>query len=406
MSVDAPHGDSGRVPFLDLAADFAAVADDARARIDSVLASHAFVLGPQTAELEAWLAGRTGARFAVACSSGSDALYLALRALDIGAGDAVVVPAFTFFSTAGAVANTGARPIFADIDPATFMTGPAELEAALEREGAGAGAGASASPGSRLRAVIPVHLYGATADMAGLRQVAERFSLAIVEDAAQALGAIAAEGTAGACGAVGCFSFYPTKNLGGPGDGGALVTDDSRIAERLRRLRVHGAEGAYEHHETGVNARMSELVAAVLNAKTAEFDGWLAARQRIAGHYRSALSASAEGGLLTLPAETATGAHVYHQFAVRVPRGRDEVALALAERGVETRVFYPRPLHLQPCFAELGYRAGQLPEAERAAREVLCLPIYPSLSDARVSEVCDRLTEALETAASTGPPGQ
>jgi len=401
------------IPFLDLAADFAEVEADARARIDAVLARQQFVLGPQTVELETRMRERSGALAALACASGSDALYLALAALGIGRGDAVLVPGFTFFASAGAVVRAGAEPVFCDIEPGSFMAAAAEFDAAIDRGfEVRDGVLRHRRSGARLRGLMPVHLYGRAAAMAQITALARARGLAVVEDAAQAIDAVIDGRYVGRFGNVGCFSFYPTKNLGGAGDGGLMLTDDAEIAARLARLRVHGASTAdpYLHHEVGVNARMGELQAAVLNAKLGRLQAWSERRRRVAERYRARLEALERAGALILPqANIPESQQVWHQFAVRVcempgrqtarlPQAaefRDRIAARIEAGGVTVRVFYPRPLHLQPCFAALGYRGGDLPECERAAAEVLCLPIYPSLGDDGVDRVCESVAAAL-----------
>ncbi len=387
------------ISFLDLAADFSEVEADARARIDAVLARQQFVLGPQTAELEKRMRERTGALAALACSSGSDALYLALAALGIGAGDAVVVPAFTFFASAGAVVRTGAEPVFCDVDTRGFMAGGAQFEAAIERE-FGSRHGAELRhrrSGARLRALMPVHLYGQAAAMTEIVGVAGARGLAVIEDAAQAIGADVDGRSVGRWGNVGCFSFYPTKNLGGAGDGGMLLTDDGAVAARLARLRVHGASvtDPYLHEEVGINARMGEMQAAVLNAKLGRLDAWTERRRDVAARYMARLEPLSRAGALLLPHCATASQHVWHQFTVRIAERRDQVVSRMEAGGVAARVFYPRPLHLQPCFSALGYRDGDLPECEKAAAQVLCLPIYPSLGDDDVDRVCESLAAAL-----------
>jgi dTDP-4-amino-4,6-dideoxygalactose transaminase len=386
------------IPFLDLAADFAAVEADARRRIDGVLARQQFVLGPETAELEAALCGRLGAT-AVAVSSGTEALSLSLLALGIGAGDAVLLPAFTFFATAGAVARAGAVPVFCDIDRATFLADAAAMRAALERSFVRDGsAWKHRASGAKLAALLPVHLYGRACAMDDLESLAGELGVAVIEDAAQAFGAHSRGRSAGTFGATGCFSFYPTKNLGGAGDGGLVACTDAALGERIARLRSHGGDhGSYEHHEAGINARMAELVAAVLNAKLARVDEWTQQRRRLAGVYSDALAPAAARGLVEIPPAGVAGEHVWHQYAVRIPGGdrRDAVMQRLAEDGIATRVFYPLPLHRQPCFAWLGLREGDLPACEDAAREVLCLPIYPSLFEEAALEAAERLVAAV-----------
>jgi dTDP-4-amino-4,6-dideoxygalactose transaminase len=397
------------IPFLDLAADFAEVEAEARRRLDGVLARQQFVLGPETGELEATMRSRTGATAAVAVSSGSDALSLALLALGVGAGDAVLLPSFTFFATAGAVARAGAVPVFCDIEASTFLAEAAQMEAAIERdfqeEG---GVVRHRASGARLKALLPVHLYGRACAMDSIVSLAGRIGAVVVEDAAQAVGCrIGGEAVGtpldgrhvGLWGDVGCFSFYPTKNLGGAGDGGLLLCRDADLGARLASLRTHGGvHGSYEHREIGVNARMGEMEAAVLNAKLARLDAWTARRVELAALYDECLVSAASRGILTPAPPAPEGAHVHHQYVVRIARGRDEVMARLEGEGIATRVFYPLPLHLQPCFRSLGGREGDLPLSEAAAREVLCLPLYPSLTDGGVERVAAALEAAVERA--------
>lgn len=372
-----------RVPALDLRAQYATIRDEVRAAVDRVFENQAFILGEEVESLERELATFCEVRFAVTCGSGSDALLLALMALDIGPGDEVICPAFTFFATAGAVSRLGARPVFVDIDPATYNLDPAATRAAAARC-------------TRLRAILPVHLYGRAADQDALLALAEEHRVPLVEDAAQAIGARDASGRRiGGRGRVACFSFYPTKNLGGAGEGGFLSTDDADLAERLRRLRVHGSSRRYVHEELGMNSRLDALQAAVLRVKLRHLDAWNAARCRHAAAYDEAFARAGgrpstvpltAGGLpLRTPAPVAApAAHVYHQYVIRVPaERRDPLRDHLASRGVGSDVYYPLGLHLQQCFASLGHREGDLPETDRAAREVVALPIYAELSDAQ-----------------------
>ena len=386
------------IPFLDLARDFAAVEADARRRIDGVLSRQQFVLGPETAELEDALRRRLGTTAAIAVSSGTEALSLSLLALGIGPGDAVVLPAFTFFASAGAVARAGALPVFCDIDRESFLAGGGQMRATIEREfRLEGGLLRHRSSGAKLAALMPVHLYGRACVMADILELARETGAKVIEDAAQAIDARVGATSVGRFGDTGCFSFYPTKNLGGAGDGGLVICEDARLAARLVRLRSHGCEdGGYEHHEVGVNARMAELLAAVLTAKLACLDAWTARRRALALRYTAELGDAAGRGVLELPAPADAGTHVWHQYAVRVPGAsrRDRVKQILEEQGIATRVFYPLPLHLQPGFAGLGGKAGDLPGAEAAAREVLCLPIYPSLGDAAASRVAEALARA------------
>jgi dTDP-4-amino-4,6-dideoxygalactose transaminase len=384
-----------RVPALDLRAQYATIRDEVRAAVDRVFENQAFILGAEVEALEHELAAYCEARFAIACGSGSDALLLALMAENIGPGDEVICPAFTFFATAGAVARLGARPVFADIDPVTYNLDPAATRAAAARC-------------TRLRAILPVHLYGAAADMDALLAIANERGVPLIEDAAQAIGARDASGRrVGARGRVACFSFYPTKNLGGAGEGGFLSTDDEALAQHLFRLRVHGSSRRYVHEELGMNSRLDALQAAVLRVKLRRLDAWNDARHRHAAAYDAAFAKAgaqtsrvplSEGGLpLRTPAPvTAPALHVYHQYVIRVPAAqRDPLREHLASRGVGSDVYYPLGLHLQLCFASLGGREGDLPETELAAREVVALPIYAELDDAQRDHVVASVVEFL-----------
>jgi len=372
------------VPILNLKAQYAGI----RSRIDeavrTVLESGHFVLGPSVAALEEELGAFLGVARAVTMASGTDALHLSLRALGVGAGDLVLVPAFTFVATAMAVSYVGARPVFADIEPGTFNLDPHRAAEYL------AGNGPGPHIAAHVKAMIPVHLYGQPADMEPLLALARSHGMAVIEDAAQAIGATYHGKRLGGLGDVGCFSFYPTKNLGAMGDGGLATTQDQTLGDHLRRLRVYGGSQPYLHEELGFNSRLDEIQAAVLRVKLEFLGEWTARRQAIAARYRAGLA----GLGLTLPSERADSTHVYHQFAIRVP-DRDAVRGRMAERGVQTAVYYPRPLHLQPMYRDLGYGKGDFPEAERAAREVLCLPMYPELTDAQVDEVVEACRRSL-----------
>jgi dTDP-4-amino-4,6-dideoxygalactose transaminase len=360
-----------RVPILDLAAERAEAGEAVRAAVERVLASGHFILGPEGAALEKEIAALVGVPHAVACNSGTDALHLALRAAGIGPGDEVVTPAFTFIATAEAIAYTGAKPVFADVDPATFNLTAATLERAL-------------TPGTR--AVIVVHLFGQCADAAAIAEVCRRRDLVLIEDCAQAIGADWDGRAAGAWGDFGCFSFYPTKNLGAYGDAGMVVAREARYDARLRMLRHHGSRQTYLHEEIGFNSRLDEIQAAILRAKLPWLARWNDARRAHAKRYRELLA----GAKLRLPVEHGRGTHAYHQFTVRVAR-RDEVRKALADAGVAAGVYYPIPLHKQPVF-EREYGGLALAASEAAAREVLSLPIYPQLADEQIRHVADTLT--------------
>ncbi len=348
------------VPLLDLQAQYAPLREEIEAAVRRVLDAQQFVLGEEVAQLEEEVAAYAGGARAVACASGSDALLLALMALDVGPGDEVITSPFSFFSTAGTIHRLGARPVFADIEDDTFNLDPADVERRI---------------GPRTRAIVAVHLYGRLARIEELAALASGHGVPLIEDAAQAFGARLGARRAGTLGRLGCYSFYPTKNLGGAGDGGMLITRDAALERRLRRLRNHGAEDRYYHREVGLNSRLDEVQAAVLRVKLRRLEEWNQARRERAACYDRLLS-----GLVRTPAPAPAGAHVYHQYVIRVPE-RDRLRQSLAGHGVQTAVYYPVPLHLQECFAYLGCRAGSLPRAEAAAREVLALPIYPELPE-------------------------
>jgi dTDP-4-amino-4,6-dideoxygalactose transaminase len=372
------------VPVLDLKAQYQRIRQAIDDAVRSVLESGQFVLGPNVRALEQDLATFLGVARAVTLASGTDALHLAIRALGIGAGDFVLTSPFTFVATATAISYTGARPVFADIHPGTFALHPDRAADYL------AGMGPGPKPEGRVKALLPVHLYGLSADMDPLLRIAREHRLRVVEDAAQAIGAEYRGRRVGGLGDVGCFSFYPTKNLGAFGDGGLATTQDPALGERILRLRVYGGRDRYVHEELGFNSRLDEIQAAILRVKLRFLAEWNARRRAIAVRYREGLAALPIG----LPTESPDYLHVYHQFTIRVP-DRDTVQRRLAGLGVRTTVYYPVPLHLQPMYRDLGYRVGDFPEAERAAREVLCLPIYPELTDAQVDEVVDACKRSL-----------
>jgi dTDP-4-amino-4,6-dideoxygalactose transaminase len=356
-----------QVPLLDLKQQHAALREELRAAVDRVFDSQRFILGEDVRLLESELALYTQTRHAVGCGSGSDALLLALLALDAGAGAEVVTTPFTFFATAGSIARTGARPVFVDIEPRAYNIDPAQIEAAITE---------------RTRALMPVHLYGQCAEMDEISRVAERRGLPVIEDAAQAIGAQDRGRQAGSLGAMGCFSFYPTKNLGAAGEAGLLTTNDERLAERLRRLRVHGGATEYHHDEIGFNSRLDTLQAAGLRVKLPRLDSWSDARRARADAYTRLLSEAGLDEFVTPPFVREGARHIFHQYVIRVPAARRDPLLEhLKQNGVGTKVYYPVPLHLQPCFAYLGHREGDFPEAERAARETLALPMFPELTD-------------------------
>ncbi|HKS10604.1 MAG TPA: DegT/DnrJ/EryC1/StrS family aminotransferase [Pyrinomonadaceae bacterium] len=356
------------VPLLDLQAQYASLRDEVRPVIERVLESQRFVLGDEVRRLESSIAEYCQAKYAIGCASGSDALLLALMALDIKAGDEVVTTPFSFFATGSAIARLGARPVFVDIDPATYNLDVSQVADAIT---------------ARTRAIIPVHIYGQCAEMDPLLALGEQRGIPIVEDAAQAIGATEHGRPAGSMGAVGCFSFYPTKNLGGAGDGGIVTTNDEQLDQRLRRLRAHGGITEYMHTEVGINSRLDELQAAVLNVKLPHLDAWSDARAERAAVYTRLLSEADLSFEVTAPFVRPDCRHIFHQYVIRVPRHRDALMEHLKERSVGTKVYYPIPLHLQDCFEYLGYKQGAFPEAERAASETFALPAYPELSEAQ-----------------------
>jgi dTDP-4-amino-4,6-dideoxygalactose transaminase len=368
------------VPLLDLRAQHASIRDDVERAIRRVVEGQTFVLGPEVEAFETELAGYAGAAHAIGCASGTDALILALAACGVGSGDEIVTTPFTFFSTASCAYKVGARPRFADIDPDTFAVDPERVEAAC---------------GPRTRAIVPVHLFGQCAPLEALGDVARRERVPLVEDAAQALGAtyLPADGAprkAGTVGAIGCYSFFPTKNLGAYGDGGAAVTDDPELAERLRVLRVHGGRQMYHHRWVGWNSRLDALQAAVLRVKLPHLDGWCRARAALAARYDALFHEAGlvASGHVRLPARDARSTHIFHQYTLRAER-RDDLRQHLQASGIGHGVYYPVPLHLQECFADLGYRPGDFPHAEAACREVVSLPIYPELGAAQQERVVD-----------------
>ena len=365
--------DSMKLPLLDLKAQYDSIREEIEEAVLRVCASQRFILGPEVAELEKEIAARTGARFAVGVSSGTDALLVSLMALGIGPGDEVITTAYSFFASAGVIARLGARPVFVDIDPDTFNM-DTEAVAARVTE--------------RTRAIMPVHLFGRGMDLDPLLELAGQAGVAVVEDAAQSFGATDTRGrVAGTVGALGCFSFYPSKNLGAFGDGGMVVTGDEELAARIRMLRVHGETPKYHHQLVGGNFRLDSLQAAVLRVKLRHIDEWTAARRRAARRYRDLLAEEVPESLV-LPQDCS--GHVYNQFVIRSPE-RDRLQAFLGDRGVGTEIYYPLPLHLQECFESLGHRRGEFPQAEAAARSSLALPIYPEITVSQQQYVCGQI---------------
>ena len=371
------------VPLVDLRAQY----DTMRAEIDGALAgvirSQSFILGPVVEAFEEAVAERMGVRHAVGCANGTDAICLALRALRLRPFDEVILPAFTFFGTAGAVWNAGLRPVFCDVDPETFNVSGHTVDACWS---------------DRTRVVLPVHLFGQMAPMAEMLAFARERDVHLIEDAAQALGAWqqgpgGGIAHAGAAGTAGTVSFFPTKNLGGFGDGGLVVTSDDTLAERLRILRMHGGVGEGRHEAVGVNSRLDALQAAVLNVKLARLTRWTGARRERASLYDEMLADLDE---VTRPRILSGNFHTYHQYTIRARR-RDQLREYLRDRGVETGLYYPQPLHLQPCFAELGYRPGDLPVAEAVCRDVVSLPVFPELESEHVTLVAEAIRRFYRT---------
>jgi len=367
------------VPLLDLKAQYATLREEIRAAIDRVADSQHFILGPEVAALEEEIAAYSGCQFGIGVSSGTDALLVALMAIDLGPGDEVITTPYTFFATAGAVARLGAKPVFVDIDPLSYNIDPGRIQAAIT---------------GRTRAIIPVHLYGQMAEMDPIMAVAEAHGLAVIEDAAQAIGSEYHGRRAGSIGQMSCFSFFPSKNLGGFGDGGMVTTNDPALADRLKLLRNHGYRPKYYNREVGGNFRLDAIQAAVLRVKLKYLDGWTAARQRNAALYRRLLQeagisldpAQAGGRGVVPPVELPDRRHIYNQFVIRSGQ-RDALMAHLTEAQIGTEIYYPLPLHLQDCFAGLGYTAGDFPASEAAAKETLALPIYPELTEAMIAAV-------------------
>ncbi len=366
------------VPLLDLMAQYVTIKDEVLPAVTGVIESQQFIMGPAVAQLEVALARLCGARHGIGCASGTDALLLPLKTLGLRPGDEVITTAFTFFASGGTIHNAGGTPVFVDIEPDTLNIDPAAVEAAVT---------------PRTRALLPVHLYGQMAKVERLLEIAAKRGVPLIEDACQAIGArrqvAGAWRMAGELGWVGAYSFFPSKNLGGWGDGGMIVTSDAATAERLRKFRLHGGAKQYHHDEVGTNSRLDTLQAAVLLAKLPHLAAWSAKRREHAAYYTQALA----GLPAVRPLVVAAGnEHIFHQYTVRVER-RDELQAHLKAKGIGHAVYYPVPLHRQPCFASLGYREGSLPVTERAAREVISLPIYPELTRAQLDAVVAAIRE-------------
>ncbi|MBX9657109.1 MAG: DegT/DnrJ/EryC1/StrS family aminotransferase [Nitrospiraceae bacterium] len=365
------------IPLLDLKAQFQPLRAEIMTAVQTVCDEQGFILGPRVVAFEESLAKYVGARYAIGCASGSDALLLSLMAMGVGQGDEVITVPFTFFATAGAVSRLGAKPVFIDIQPDTFNLDPTQLERAVT---------------SRTKAIIPVHLFGQCADMPAINQIAKAKRLHVIEDACQAIGAGQGGQRAGVLGDTACFSFFPSKNLGGFGDGGMITTNDQGLADALAMLRVHGSRVRYLHEAVGINSRLDALQAVVLDIKLKYLDQWAEGRRRNAARYDQLFRAAGLLDRVTLPSTKAGNFHVYNQYTVRVSK-RDELRAHLKEKGVGTEIYYPLPMHMQNCYQDLGYRKGAFPLSERAAEEVMSLPIYAELSDAQLTYVVEMVAD-------------
>lgn len=367
-----------RVPLLDLVAQHEPMREEIHGVLRRLVDSQRFVLGEEVERLEEEIAAYCGTKYAVGCASGTDALLLAMMVLGIGQGDEVVTTPYSFFATVSTIVRAGATPVFVDIDPKTFNLNVAQIEEVLKKH-------------SKVKAILPVHLYGQVAQMDDLLEIAARHGLPVIEDAAQAIGAEYKGRRVGSMGKIGCFSFFPSKNLGGYGDGGIMTMDDPAMAERLKSLREHGAKQKYVHDEVGLNSRLDALQAAVLRVKLRHLDGWHEGRRRNAALYRELFKSKNVPVVVPVEAEYSTR-HVYNQFVIRCER-RDELKAFLGERGVGTAIYYPIPLHLQPCFRYVGYKEGDLPVSEACAKDTLSIPVYGELTRDDIEYVVEQIAE-------------
>ncbi|HXY38013.1 MAG TPA: DegT/DnrJ/EryC1/StrS family aminotransferase [Planctomycetaceae bacterium] len=386
------HSSNTPVPFIDLVAQHQTIVGEIREAVDRVFGSQLFVLGEEVAQFEAECAQYCDANDAIGCASGTDALLLALMALNIGPGDEVITTPFSFFATAGCIHRVGATPVFVDIDPVSMNIDPDQIGRAIT---------------SKTRAILPVQLFGQCSLMEPLWRIAVQHGLAIIEDACQSIGAEYRGRRAGVLGTIGCFSFFPTKNLGGAGDGGLLTTDDSELSRRLRLLRVHGEISTYRHVEVGLNSRLDALQAAVLRVKLGHLGTWTEARRANAKRYPALFEKYGLLDHVVLPRELSDCRHVYNQYTIRVKHGRRDTVLAsLRSQKIGAAIYYPIPLHLQECFAFLGYKPGDLPQSEVAAAEVLSLPVFPELGAERQEIVVRGIARALGCLAESDEPNQ
>jgi len=365
------------VPLLDLKAQYRVIKAEVLSAMEAVCDEQGFVLGPRVSAFEESTAQYIGSRYAIGCASGSDALLLSLMAMGVQAGDEVITVPFTFFATAGAISRLGAKPVFVDIQPDTFNIDPKLIEQAIT---------------PRTKAIMPVHLFGQCADMAAINEIAKRKKIYVIEDACQAIGAGQQGKRAGVLGDTGCFSFFPTKNLGGFGDGGLITTNDKALADSMSMLRVHGSQVRYLHEAIGINSRLDALQAAVLQIKLKYLDQWTEGRRRNAERYQQLFARTKHTDRVALPPTVPGNFHVYNQFTVRVAK-RDELRAFLKEKGVGTEVYYPLPMHLQQCYRDLGHRKGSFPLSEQAAEEVMSIPIYAELTEAQQAYVVEMIAE-------------
>jgi dTDP-4-amino-4,6-dideoxygalactose transaminase len=376
-STSPDHAPKLLFPFLDLKAEYATMKEDIRIAVDRVLETQQFIMGPEVGQLEAEIASFVGSSFAIGCASGSDALLLALMALGVDSGDEVILPPFTFVATAGSISRLKATPVFVDIDRETYNLDAKLLEGAIT---------------SRTKAIMPVHLFGLPAEMEKITAIARAHRLPVIEDAAQSIGARYHDQHVGNLGACGCFSFFPSKNLGGAGDGGMITTNDPELAERISVLRDHGSRKKYQYDLLGMNSRLDTLQAAILLVKFKHLNALTKARRRNADRYRQLFSQAGLDKLIALPVEPEGLHHVHNQFVIGTPE-RDDLRQYLRTCGIPTEIYYPSPLHLQPAFAGLGYRPGAFPQSEEASQHVLALPVFPHVTEEQQKIVVDRMAQ-------------
>jgi dTDP-4-amino-4,6-dideoxygalactose transaminase len=368
-----------RVPMLDLSEQYHELKQEILTNLDKVMSSSRFILGDNVKKLENDVADYSDVQYGVGVANGSDALHIALQACGVQTGDEVITTPFTFFATAGAIARAGATPVFVDIDPVTFNIDPSKIEDAITE---------------KTKAIIPVHLYGQIADMDPIIEIAKKHNLYIVEDSAQSIGATYKGRKTGSLGDICCFSFFPTKNLGAYGDAGMVVTNNEDFAEKMRVIRVHGSKPKYYHHVLGYNSRLDELQAAVLNVKFPHLNNWIEKRRNHAQLYTELLNKGL-GDQIVTPVEKDGNFHVFHQYTIRVSE-REKLQAFLKEQGIETMVYYPLPLHVQPVFKELGYKEGDFPISEKAAKEVISLPMFPELKNEQIEYVVENIVKFIK----------